>query len=144
MILPEGGREILEARKRGLAPADPVIVDFTGSRMNAEPLINADPVRRYDWRFLKGLPVYVVTRNDVPTINSFLADIAKVSKGPVEVYYPNINNGETVYWSPSMSSVDAYLAGKIPNTAIKWEIERWEWMKFMVREWERFYREATQ
>lgn len=59
--LPYGGREIAELRSTGKRPADMVLLSLIGSlRGETNPVVIANPVRSYNWRFLLGLDVLVV------------------------------------------------------------------------------------
>ena len=72
-MLPRGARSIVEARLKGLRPADPVVVSFVGSVPWDNPTVYADAGASYDWRFLLGLPVMVVVKRGVQARDSLHA-----------------------------------------------------------------------
>ena len=81
MRLPQGARKILDARLRGMRPADVVVVSFVGKVPWQLPTVYVDKKNEqradgadYDWRFLRGLPVViavgpgVAARDDIAAI----------------------------------------------------------------------------
>lgn len=58
-MIPRNAMPILEARKRGLRPAMPVLVSYVGSLNFENPTVYCDPGKKYDWTFLKGLEAIV-------------------------------------------------------------------------------------
>lgn len=64
--LPYGGQEIAALRAIGKRPADMVLLSLIGPlREPQNPVVIANPNRRYDWRFLVGLDVLVVVRSTI-------------------------------------------------------------------------------
>ena len=57
--LPRNAQSILDVRLRGLRPDAPVFVSYVGSLPVPNPTVYADSGQRYDWRFLRGLTVYI-------------------------------------------------------------------------------------
>lgn len=64
---PYGAAEIFAARKKGKRPADLVLLSLIGPLPGENnPVVIAQPGRRYDWRFLTGLECLVVSDSTQP------------------------------------------------------------------------------
>ncbi len=59
LATPVNAAGLIAARNRGKRPAEPVVVSFIGRLDWPNPTVYAEPGRRYDWRFLRDLPVIV-------------------------------------------------------------------------------------
>lgn len=65
--LPYGAAEIIAARMQGKRPADLVLLSLIGPlRGENNPVVIAQPGRRYDWRFLTGIECLVVSDSTQP------------------------------------------------------------------------------
>lgn len=143
MKLPEGGSLILNARIKGMTPADPVVISFMSERLDCEPVVYAEASGRYDWRFLKDLSCYVFMPSDMPNKLTHLNAMGPILKSPIEVFYPDLSDGQTYYWSPNLESVEEVIAGKRKHANIIYELEPWVWLDYMKREFTAFYKEAA-
>lgn len=66
--IPYGAAEILAARKAGKRPADLLLLSTIGPlRGENNPVLIAQLGREYDWRFLVGLQVLVVSESTQPS-----------------------------------------------------------------------------
>lgn len=59
MILPRNAQSIIDARMKGLRPDAPVFVSYVGNLPVTNTAVYADSGKRYDWRFLRGLTVFI-------------------------------------------------------------------------------------
>lgn len=57
MRYPTGAWPIVNARASGMRPAAEVMVSFVGRIGFVNPTVYAEPAKRYDWTFLRGLRV---------------------------------------------------------------------------------------
>jgi hypothetical protein len=62
MILPSGAKAIVESRKRGMKPADMLIISLVGETGESNHTIHANPEGQYDWRWLVGLNACIFLR----------------------------------------------------------------------------------
>lgn len=126
-----------------MTPAHPVVISFMGAQLDCEPVVYAEHAGTYDWRFLKGLSCYVFMPSDMPNQTAHLTALGPILKSPIEVYYPDRQDGKTFYWSPNPDSVEDAISGRIRFGAIKYELEPWDWMSYMKDEFNRFYMEVA-
>lgn len=69
--LPRNARRIARARAEGMRPVGMVLVSLIGDTPWPETTVYADPGKRYDWAFMRGLPAAIVVRpgmDAMPTI----------------------------------------------------------------------------
>ena len=83
--LPPGGLAILDARLGGFRPSS-AVVSFVGSTRFDAPHVFPEPGKRYDWRFLARMPVYIVA-DSTCDMGDTLPAIFRVSD-PTRVAYP--------------------------------------------------------
>lgn len=57
MILANGARQIVDARMKGLKPADLIIVSLIGPTDDLNTTVYARPNTAYDWRWTAGLDI---------------------------------------------------------------------------------------
>lgn len=84
-MTPRGSDAILQARMAGNRPADPVVVSFAGDTGWANPHVFAEPGVEYDWRFLVGLPVYIVVKPGIECREAIRAIYAQAELYPTLV-----------------------------------------------------------
>lgn len=121
--LPKNATPILQARMKGLRPADMVIVSLLGLVQAAQPIVLAEPGAAYDWRWVRGLDVcvYVRDRDDWALT---LKSIALARPAHLNVWSPDGKWGAQVYLLPSAQDV-----GK-PVSMWTCELDFLEWMDF--------------
>jgi hypothetical protein len=103
--VPYGALEIIETRMTGRRPADMVLVSLIGPLRELNPVVVAKPGKAYDWRFLVGLDVLVVTTTaaDQSSVRRVLADAVAQSPRFLGVWFADRQDGfNTVFegWSP--------------------------------------------
>jgi len=102
--LPQGATPILQARMKGVAPADMLIVSMVGSVWTAQPLIHSKPDEAYDWRVLHGLDVCVYVPDEDDWALTVKA-IALVRPAHLNVWNPKGKWGAHVYLVPTAEDV---------------------------------------
>lgn len=65
MILASGARQIVDARLKGLRPADMVIVSLIGKTQETNTTVYANAKTAYDWRWVAGLNICVYANKSV-------------------------------------------------------------------------------
>lgn len=66
MILPSGAEAVIESRKRGLKPAEMLVVSLVGKTGESNHTVYANPTADYDWRWLVGLDACLYVRDSLP------------------------------------------------------------------------------
>lgn len=94
--LPYGAREIAELRSTGKRPADLVLVSLIGPLRESNPVIVAKPGRAYEWRFLVGLHVAVVTNTETPNLPDVVRAIEVAMPATLSVWFADRQDGVNV------------------------------------------------
>jgi hypothetical protein len=63
--LPRNAQSIVDARLNGLRPDAPVFVSYVGSLPVSNRVVYAESGKRYDWRFLHGLTVFIAVSSGI-------------------------------------------------------------------------------
>jgi hypothetical protein len=104
-MIPLGATPIVEARKKGLKPAQMVLVSLMGRLNEKNPTVYAHPGKEYDWLWARGLQVCIYTTPDAnwrPVARaiasqrpSFLGlwDVSRLEGADVHLF-PNIDDLE--------------------------------------------------
>lgn len=98
--LPYGGQAIADLRANRQKPADMVLVSLVGPLREINPVVVAQPARRYDWRFLAGLEVLLVASSAVEPaqIKRVSDELLKVSPEYLGVWFVDRQNGLNLAW----------------------------------------------
>jgi len=126
-MIPSGAREIVEARKRGLKPADLVIVSLIGKLNEQNPIVYANPEAAYDWGWARGLKFCIFIRNGVPWEDTALA-IAKAGLDWLAIWDIDRFEGANVYALPTLESINR------PPSRWEWRLDFLPWLKFQNEE----------
>lgn len=68
-MIPLGAKPIIEARAKGLRPADMVLISFIGRIGEPNPTVYATPGRAYEWSWLHGLNACIYVTSGLEWIN---------------------------------------------------------------------------
>lgn len=110
-MLPYGARPIVEARLQGKRPADMLIVSLVGHVDEVNPVVVADPLKTYDWRFVIGLDVCIFARPGVrfdPVVRELYSHAANI----VGVWDVQSQEGADCVVHPTLHAIDAYMPGQ--------------------------------
>lgn len=102
--LPYGAAEIVALRSAGKRPADTVTVSTIGPLRERGPLVIAQPSRSYDWRFLVGLDVLLVTNAGVAGIREVARAIDHAAPASLMLWLADAQDGAIVQiagWRPT-------------------------------------------
>ena len=93
--LPYNGQQLVELRKKGKRPADMILVSLIGWLGEINPCVLAKIGRRYDWRFLVGLDVLIVTdsRTNAEAVRVLANDIYHACPQYVGIWVADKQNG---------------------------------------------------
>ncbi|WP_412478966.1 hypothetical protein [Azonexus sp. IMCC34839] len=95
-MLPYGAAEILALRKTGKRPADMILLSLIGPlRGENNPVIVANPTRRYDWRILLDLEVLVIASSatDTTTVKRLLDELKALPTRYLGLWLSDRQNG---------------------------------------------------
>jgi len=144
VIIPENANALLKARMSGFAPSDPLLIVFSGERYNNyDPVVYANAVKDYDWRFAKGLNVYVVWHSLIDGFDRHMKALCKVVKQPVEYYHVDRGAGGSLWLLPRAGDVEAVCQKKMDFKRMRWELDDMPWLKFQNEDTVRFLKEVT-
>lgn len=83
--LPRNAQSILDVRLQGLRPDAPVCVSYVGNLPVSNPTVYADSGKRYDWRFLRGLTVYIAVSAGIDA-----SDAMRGARAEMDIDYPTV------------------------------------------------------
>ena len=126
-MIPTGAKEIIDARLKGLRPADMVIVSMVGPVKTDNPLVHAKPGVAYDWRWVRGLTIclYIRDEDDWPTTAK---DIWLQWPEHVELWNFSDQWGAHAYLVPSARDIG------LPRRQWRFELDFLPWMDFQNRD----------
>lgn len=105
MNLPNGAQAIIDARKRGMKPAEMLIVSLVGKVNETNHVIYVNPQAEYDWRWIVGLKVCVYFGSGVKWKEQ-LAEIAKCRPEWLGMYNVDQFKGATAYYLPRADDIE--------------------------------------
>lgn len=97
-MMPYGGKEIADLRSKAKRPADMVLVSLIGPLREQNPVVIAQPNRRYRWDFLAGLDVLLVVDSgiDKPLVKRVADGILAVDPEYLGVWFADRQAGVNV------------------------------------------------
>jgi hypothetical protein len=123
MILPQGAKAIVAARAKGMKPADMIIVSLIGPPNEANPIVHANPVVAYDWRWVVGLQVCLYAYHGTPW-RDIAMTIARCRPQWLGLWLADTFEGAEVYALPKVDDID-----KSPSQW-RWSLHFIPWMDF--------------
>lgn len=120
--LPYGGQTIADLRSQRKRPAEMVLVSLIGPLRESNPVVIARPERTYDWRFLVGLEVLLVTALRVPAEQTNRVKLALLDVQPdyLGVWFVDAQDGVNVAfgsWRPKSKTCRMMGAAERRNLA---------------------------
>lgn len=132
MTLPYGALPIADARKRGLKPADMVIVSLVGPLDCGNPVVIAGS-KEYDWWWTRGLQICVFARSGTPWRRT-LAGISAHRPAKLWLWDVERAEGADVYYLPTIASL---RAAKSVSEWV-WQLDFLPWLKFQNIEFAKY------
>lgn len=104
-IIPHGAQRIIDARQKGMKPAELVLVSLIGRLNENNPTVYADPRREYEWFWARGLQVCIFASTEV---NWRAVALSIKRHGPSALYLWDADRcgGAEVFLIPSMADLD--------------------------------------
>lgn len=121
-MIPAGAREIVNARRAGMKPADLVIVSLVGKLNELNPIIYANPEAQYDWGWARGLQLCIFLRAGVAWKETALT-VARADPAWLAVWDVDQFQGAEAYALPTAESLDR------PRARWDWRLSFIPWMK---------------
>jgi hypothetical protein len=121
--LPQNAQPILQARLKGMKPADMVIVSMIGPVATENPVVFAKAGVSYDWRWARGLDLclYLNAEEEWPAT---LLEIAKARPDYLNLWSATEGWGAHVYLVPTHQDIVK------PPFMWKFELDFLPWMDF--------------
>lgn len=94
--LPYGAAELVALRSRGKCPADMLLISLIGPLRETNPVIIAQPSRRYNWCFVLALPVLVVATTETPNLAGLVKAIDAAAPAALSVWFVDQHDGLNV------------------------------------------------
>lgn len=126
MIAP-GAQQIFDARKKGLKPAEMILVSLIGRINEQNHTVHANPRNSYDWIWARGLQVCIYTSPGVewkPVARS----IASERPSFLAVWDADNRQGANVYLLPHPADIDK------PKTQWRWVLDFLPWLPSQNKE----------
>lgn len=112
---------ILEARKRGLKPAEMILVSLIGRINESNHTVYAKPGREYDWLWARGLQVCIYTSPDVdwrPVARSIASERPSI----LSIWDADNRQGANVCLLPNPADIDK------PQDQWRWMLDFLPWL----------------
>jgi len=127
MNLPNGAKQVIDARKRGFKPAEMLIISLIGPTQEANHTIYASPQGDYDWRWLVGLDacIFVNGKTDWKEITR---KIAAANLRWLGLYDADKFQGADVWYLPAVEDIAK------PKNQWRYRISFLPWLEFQNNE----------
>lgn len=104
-MIANGAQPILDARKKGMKPAEMILVSLIGRINEKNHTVYADPRKEYEWSWTRALSVCVYTS---PTINwrAVARSIAAEQPSFLGVWDADSRKGANVYLLPHPDDIN--------------------------------------
>lgn len=114
---------MIDARKRGMKPANLLIVSLIGKTGEANHTIYANPSAEYDWRWMVGLDACLYVRAGIDWKRTAMA-IARTRPHWFGVYDPDQFKGADVFALPHVDDIAK------PQAQWRWKLDFLPWLQF--------------
>lgn len=123
MTIPNGAQEIIAVRKKGMKPAELIIVSLIGKLDELNHTIYANPGANYDWRWSVGLKIVLFTKPGVDC-KPILKAIARSKPEWLAIYDVDQFKGAEVSLWPLVDDIDK------PASLWRYKLHFFPWNKF--------------
>lgn len=130
MTFPNGSQEVIAARKRGLKPAEMLIVSTVGKVNESNHMIFVNSQAEYDWRWAVGLDLCVFVDQRTKW-RELVTSIAKCRPHWLGLYNVDQFKGATASYLPRVDDIEKpksqwrYVLDFLPWT--KWQNDEFAW-----------------
>ncbi len=126
-VIASNAQPILDARQKGLKPAEMILVSLIGRINEPNHTVYANPKTRYEWLWARGLQICIYAAKDVNW-----ADTARsiASEGPsyLAIWDADRHEGSDVHFLPNPADIHK------PKTDWRWNLDFLPWLPFQNRE----------
>jgi hypothetical protein len=126
-MIAANAHSILDARKKGLRPAEMILVSLIGQINELNHTVYARPNKDYDWQWVRGLEICVYTQPDVDWQSTLLA-IAACGHSFLAVWDVVNREGANVYRLPHPDDIDK------PKSQWRWNLDFLPWLPSQNKE----------
>jgi len=130
MKLPNGAEPILAARKKGMKPAEMLIVSLVGKVGESNHTIYANQDAEYDWRWARGLKVCLYV-NQTSKWRPVIEALARQKPEWLGLYNVDQFKGATAFYLPRVEDIEKpqsqwrHVLDFLPWTA--WQNNEFAW-----------------
>lgn len=104
-MIPHGAQRIIDARNKGMKPAELVLVSLIGRLNEANPCVYADPRREYEWFWTRGLQLCIFASAEV-NWRPVALSIKRQSPSSLYLWDADRREGAEVFLIPNMADLD--------------------------------------
>lgn len=126
-MIPANALPIIEARKKGLKPADLILVSLIGRLNEKNHTVYAAPGRDYDWRWCRDIAVIVFAAPGV-IWRPCVASIAACLPSYLGIWDADRREGAQVWRLPRVDDIEK------PKGQWRWELDFLPWLPFQNQE----------
>ncbi|WP_040039608.1 hypothetical protein [Noviherbaspirillum autotrophicum] len=126
-MIASNGLPILEARKKGLKPAEMILVSLIGRINEPNHTVYAQPSKVYDWLWVRGLQVCIYAAPSVDW-RAVARSIAFERPSFLGVWDADNRQGANVYLLPHPADIDK------PQNQWRWMLDFLPWLPFENKE----------
>lgn len=120
-MIASNAQPILDARRKGLKPAEMILVSLIGRVNEQNHTVYADPKKEYDWKWARGLRICIYTSPDV-NWRAVARSIASERPSFLGLWDADRRQGANVYLLPHPSDIDK------PQNEWRWNLDFLPWL----------------
>lgn len=126
-MIPFGAQRIIDARQKGMKPAELVLISLIGRLNEKNPTVYADSRREYAWFWARGLKVCVFASTGLNWRPVALA-IASERPSALHLWDADRREGADVFLLPNMADLDR------PRSEWRLNLDFLPWLPFQNEE----------
>lgn len=127
MNLPNGAKPVVDARLKGLKPAELLIVSLVGPVGEQNHTVYANAGTEYDWRWVVGLDLCLYVKNGMKWRETLEA-VAKCRPNWLGLYNVDQFKGATASYLPRVEDIEK------PRNQWRWVLDFLPWSKWQNEE----------
>lgn len=126
-MIPNGAQRIIDVRKKGMRPAEMVLVSLIGRINELNPTVYASAKKDYDWSWLRGLQVCIYTTPEADW-RSVARSIASQKPSFLGLWDADRREGADVYFLPNVADIEK------PKSEWRWHLDFLPWLPWQNQE----------
>lgn len=126
-MIAAGAQQILNARQKGLKPAEMILVSLIGRINEPNHTVYANPKTRYEWLWVRGLQICIYATKEVKWTDT-ARSIASERPSYLAIWDADRHEGSEVHLLPNPADIHK------PQSEWRWDLDFLPWLPFQNRE----------